>query len=104
LCSRTRSTSSTRRVMWYCYTQPSTNKPCDATTSATCAPASSKSGTWSFDNFKVARIDADSRPHGRGHSSLIRYSNPERLRSDTKMIESPPTLGTSSTCGHFTLE
>jgi hypothetical protein len=40
---RMQSTSSTRHEMWHCYVAPSTNKLCDATTSATCTLVSSTS-------------------------------------------------------------
>jgi hypothetical protein len=42
---RMRSTSSMKREMWHSYVVPSTNKPYDATTSATCTLVSSKSET-----------------------------------------------------------
>jgi hypothetical protein len=42
--------------------------------------------------------------HGRSHSSSIKYSDPKRSRSDTRMVESSQTLGTSSTYDCFTLK
>jgi hypothetical protein len=42
--------------------------------------------------------------HGRSHSSSIKYSDPKRSRSDTRMVESSQTLGTSSTYDRFTLK
>jgi hypothetical protein len=70
------STTSTRHEMWRSFAAPSTNKLYDATTSAMCALVSSTSETWSSDEFKVARMDPNSHPLGRGHSSSTRCSNP----------------------------
>jgi hypothetical protein len=101
---RTRSTSSMRRETWHSYVVPSTNKPYDATTSAMCALASSKSETWSFDEFKAVRIDTSCHPLRRGRSLPNKCSDSEHTRFDTRTDRSSPTHGTSNICGHFTLE
>jgi hypothetical protein len=80
------------------------NKPYDATTSATCALASYTSDSWLSDEFRAARTDTSSHHLGKGRSSSTRCSNPEHTRSDTRTGGSSSTLGTSNTCGHFTLE
>jgi hypothetical protein len=101
---RMRSTSSTRREMWHYCVAPSTSKPCDATTSATCDLASSTSETWPSDEFKASRTGTSSRHLERGHSSSTRSSGPEPTRSSTRTGGSSPTHGTSNTCARFTLE
>jgi hypothetical protein len=101
---RTRSTNLMRRATSHFCVAPSINKLYDDTTSATYAHTSFKSGTWSFDELKAARIDTSFRPHGRGHSSSTGCSDPGHTRSDTRTGESSPMHRTSNTYGHFTLD
>jgi hypothetical protein len=75
-----------------------------ATTSATCARASSMSATSFSDGFKAARTGTSCRHLGRGLSSSTRYSDQGRTRSSTRMGGSSPTHGTSNTCARFILE
>jgi hypothetical protein len=63
---RTRSTNSTRRVMWHYCGVLSTSRHCGVTTSATCARASSMSATSFSDGFKAARTGTSCRHLGRG--------------------------------------
>jgi hypothetical protein len=104
LCSRTWSTNATRRGMWHCCAAPSTSRPYDATTSATCTPASSTSETLYSDEFMEARTRTSYHHLGRGHSSFTKYSDLGHTRSSTRMGGSSPTHGTSSTCARFILE
>jgi hypothetical protein len=94
LRSRTRSTNSTRRRMWHYCATPSTSRPCDTTTSATCSPASSMLEILYSDEFKVARTSTSYRHLGRGHSSSTKFFDLGHTRSSTRTGGSSPTHAT----------
>jgi hypothetical protein len=64
-----------RRATYRYYEVPSTSRPYDATTSATCTPASSTSGISCSDESRAARTGISYRHLGRGRSSSTKCSD-----------------------------
>jgi hypothetical protein len=103
---RTLSTNSTRRGMWHYCTAPSTSRPCYATTSATCVPASSMSKILYSNEFKAARTSTSYHHLGRGRSSSTKCSDPGHTRSSMrtggrlqrKEHRAPPPILSLSNC------